>query len=95
MLGSLISRSARKKLKNKVPKGKKVVVDGAYSSNKKKHPELSTPNTHDAKPLRRFKGRAKSCQEAVRSRIKRFQSVVVPFNHGMDKHTRSVLNRFV
>ena len=72
-------------LKDLMPDGKKIVVDGGY--NDKADKKLSRSNANDDRQLRKFKARAKARQESFHSRVKRFESVATtPFRHGMDRH---------
>jgi hypothetical protein len=73
----------RKKLKSKIPRGKRAVGDNGYKGEKA---IISTPNRQDAPEVRKFKSRARLRHETFNSRIKNFKCLDVRFRHGIKKH---------
>ena len=62
--------------------GKKGIGDGGYHG----HPnELSTPNSHDSKEVKTFKGRALKRQEKFNGKTKNFDSLSGRFRHSVDR----------
>jgi hypothetical protein len=71
-------------LKQRIPVGKKIIVDRGYRD--KKDPRLVTPNSHDSPELQTFKARARMRQEAFHTRLKRFDCLTDEFRHDRVKH---------
>ena len=73
----------RKKLKEMIPKGKKVIGDNGYRGEKK---IIATPNSHDPPALGKFKSRARSRHETFNGKIKAYMILDNRFRHGEEKH---------
>jgi hypothetical protein len=69
-------------LKEKIPPGKRVIADNGYRG---EPAIISTPNSHEPKALRKFKGRARARQETFNARMKCFNCLVKKFRHGLEK----------
>lgn len=67
----------------KVPEGKKIVTDNIYKSY---GDCFATPNTHDPKPLKKFKDRCRARQESLNARLKRYEILNGPFRHNKEVH---------
>lgn len=67
----------------KIPEGKKVIGDKAYRGEPDK---FSTPNPHDSKNVKAFKGRVRARHESVNKRIKDFKVIDGPFRSSHVHH---------
>jgi hypothetical protein len=66
-----------------VEAGKKIIGDKGYNG----HPDVvSTPNSADERPVRRFKSRALARHEKYNGRIKTFNCLKTVFRHSKDNH---------
>ncbi|GKY90941.1 hypothetical protein MPSEU_000066900 [Mayamaea pseudoterrestris] len=70
-------------LKDMIPQGKRVIGDNGYRGEKN---IISTPNSSDPAPVRKFKSRARARHETFNARIKAFHCIKQVFRHGIDKH---------
>jgi hypothetical protein len=73
----------RGELKDKVPDGKFVIGDKGYRGEADK---VMTPNAHDFKAVRDFKGRARARHESFNKRMKNYKVMDNRFIHGEDLH---------
>jgi DDE superfamily endonuclease len=71
-------------LKEMVPAGKRIVADNGYQGERA---IISTPNSHDAQELRKFKRRARSRHETINARFKNFRILDSRFRHERNKHS--------
>ena len=80
----------RNKLKSKIRKGKKVVVDGGFPPNPKSKEEmemLALPRQGlGGKDFRNFKSRVRCRHETFNGKLKTYAGLAHLFRHGMDKH---------
>jgi hypothetical protein len=73
----------RKKLKGKIPAGKRAICDNGYHGEPN---TISTPSSRDPQELRRFKSWARARHESFNGRIKNFKCLAERFRHGKHKH---------
>jgi DDE superfamily endonuclease len=71
-------------LKEMIPAGKRIVADNGYLGERA---IISTPNSHDAPELRKFKRRARSRHETINARFKNFRILDSRFCHDRHKHS--------
>jgi len=71
-------------LKSKIPFGKRVVADSAYSG--EDNCTISVTRNDDSAEVKEFKARAKSRHETFNSRIKAFSILETAFRHGIHFH---------
>jgi DDE superfamily endonuclease len=72
----------RNRLEALIPMGSKAIADKAYRGSIK----ATTSSSTDPADLRRFKSRARSRQESLWRRLKRFQCLSDQFRHPIEKH---------
>ena len=73
----------REQLKDKIPDGCLAIGDKGYLGEPDK---LMTPNSHDVKKVRKFKGRARARHESFNKMLKRFECLDQRFIHGEENH---------
>jgi hypothetical protein len=62
--------------------GKKAIGDGGYSGHSQ---QISTPNSHDSKQVKKFKSRALKRQEKFNGMTKNFDCLSGRFRHSVDR----------
>lgn len=78
----------RAHLKDKIPRGKYVIVDKGMKSgsDETERDLLAFPNPTDSQELKKFKARVRCRQEAFHSRLRKYAALEQVFRHGMHKH---------
>lgn len=74
-------------LLNKIPDGKRVVVDGGYTSNLDK---FSGYNQFDSETLKEFKKRAKARHETINKRMNDYNALAQTWHHNIAKFPMAV-----
>jgi hypothetical protein len=89
-LGQFNIAAFRSRLKDKIEKGKTVIVDGGFPANPQSTTELDMlvlpRQGYASKDFANFKSRARSRQEQFNSRLKFYDCLGGLFRHGVDKH---------
>lgn len=74
----------RKELKEKIPPGKRVIADKAYTNAEEEH-ILSTYNQFDADAVKQFKKRVRARHESFNAIMKEWRCLDIRYRHGRNK----------